>query len=75
MSLIWQLYFRVVCLSKEITLKGAGKTVIPKIGINEYEEDHHTGDKWFVHGPKHHNDQQLLRMEHSCWLSLFVKLL
>ena len=32
--------------------------------------DHHTGGKWFIHGPKHRKENQLLSMEHPCWLSL-----
>ena len=31
--------------------------------------DHHTGGKWFIHCPKHHRENQLLILEHSCWLS------
>ena len=27
--------------------------------------DHHTGDKWFTHGPKHCKENQLLTLKHS----------
>ena len=26
--------------------------------------NHHTGGKWFIHGPKHHKQYQLLSLEH-----------
>ena len=32
--------------------------------------DHLTGDKWIIDGPKYHNENQSLSMEHSCWLFL-----
>ena len=31
---------------------------------------HHAGGKWSIHSPKHRKDNQLLSLEHSCWLSL-----
>ena len=34
------------------------------------KEDHHTGDKWLIHGPRHHKENQLLSLEHPCWLCL-----
>ena len=36
--------------------------------------NHPTGGKWkqVIHGPKHRKVNQLLSMEHSCWLSLVV---
>ena len=32
--------------------------------------DYHAGGKWFIHGPKHHKENQLLSLKHHCWLSL-----
>ena len=32
--------------------------------------DHYTGGKWSTHVPKHHNENHMLSLEHSCWLSL-----
>ena len=32
--------------------------------------DYHAGSKWFIHGPKHHKENQLLSLKHPCWLSL-----
>ena len=31
--------------------------------------DHHTRDKWCIHGPKYGKENQLLSLEHLCWLS------
>ena len=28
--------------------------------------DHHTGSKWFIHGTKHRNDNQLQSLELPC---------
>ena len=27
--------------------------------------DHHPGGKWFIHGPKHRKDYQLLSLKHN----------
>ena len=32
--------------------------------------DHQTDGKLFIYGPKHHQENQFLSLEHSCWLSL-----
>ena len=32
--------------------------------------DYHAGGKWFIHGPKHRKENQLLSLKHPCWLSL-----
>ena len=32
--------------------------------------NHRTGCKWFIHGPERRKDNQLLSLEHSCWLYL-----
>ena len=42
-------------------------TDIYKINLNL---DHDTGGKLFIYDPKHHKENQLLRLEHSCWLSI-----
>ena len=32
--------------------------------------DHHIGGKLFIHSSKHHKENLLLNLEHSCWLCL-----
>ena len=32
--------------------------------------DYYTGGKWFIHGTKRRKENQLLSLEHPCWLSL-----
>ena len=32
--------------------------------------DYHAGDKWFIHGPKRRNENQLLGLKHPYWSSL-----
>ena len=32
--------------------------------------DYRAGGKWFIHGPKRRKENQLLSLEHPCWLSL-----
>ena len=32
--------------------------------------DPQKGGKWFIHGPKHNTENQLLILEYSRWLSL-----
>ena len=32
--------------------------------------DYHTKMKWFIRGPKHHKEYQMLSLEHSCSLYL-----
>ena len=34
------------------------------------KEDYHAGDKWFIHGPKRRNEDQLLGLKHPYWSSL-----
>ena len=33
--------------------------------------DYHTEGNWLIHYHKHHKENQLLSLEHSCWLFLF----
>ena len=30
---------------------------------------HYTGGKWFIHGTKHHKEDRLQSLKHSCWFS------
>ena len=32
--------------------------------------DYHAGGKRFIHGPKRRKENQLLSLQHACWLSL-----
>ena len=32
--------------------------------------DYHAEGKWFIHGPKHRKENQLLSLKHPCWLSI-----
>ena len=34
--------------------------------------DHHTRGKWFIHGPKHRKENQLLSLKPPCWLKLLI---
>ena len=39
--------------------------------IKKLEIDHHTGDKWFIHGPRRHKENHLQSLKHFCGLSFF----
>ena len=39
--------------------------VVLKI-VKSRKVDHHAGGKWFIHGPKRRNENQLLSLEHPC---------
>ena len=47
-----------VNLSYQLTIKNLNRKV-----------DYLTGGKWFIHGPKHRKENQLLILEHPRWLS------
>ena len=34
--------------------------------------DYHAGGKWFIHGPKHRKENQLLSLKYPCWLVSLV---
>ena len=34
-----------------------------KINFQKWKVDHHKGDKWLIHGAKHHMDNQLQSLE------------
>ena len=45
---------------------------IYKISLQTYIPNSHFeiwAEKWFIHGPKRHNENQLLSLKHPCWLS------
>ena len=35
--------------------------------------DHHTGGKWFIHGPKHRKENKLLSLKHSDYPDLLCE--